>query len=369
MPPEPLRRAASRHTFHKAISIQCVTVLLAAAFSSAEKEGSGFESLSDVTPKHIVKLPKQAPDRFSRCFEVGEALCLGEQVMMPKSKQRGLIASWTFDAIEPLDESGNGNHIVDKVTAGPPSTGHGCSAVFDEDTSYRVVDSPSLDVQEFTLDLRIYPLDSQGTGFRSIVSRRSYYAQSPTLMLYPQSNRLSVRVSTTDSVNEGLTSNAAVPPRRWTQITVVAREKTLKLFINGSLDSAIALRGDLVPGSGDLFLGRKLDTQGFNGYLDDVKLYNYAMAGGLAASFANPSLTGMGAPFRIQLAATHCSMQEASSNGLCASGCKLCTLDQLYRGAAHVARVNGWLHDSNRIWHAGIPHAPPSETRAALCCC
>eukprot|EP00371_Babesia_bovis_P001775 XP_001610422.1 hypothetical protein [Babesia bovis T2Bo] len=82
----------------------------------------------------------------------------------------------------------------------------------------------------------------------------------------------------------------------------------------------IALRGDLVPGAGDLFFGRKLDIQGFKGYMDDVKLYNYAMGSGLIASLSHPNLTGIVAPFRIQLASTHCSIQEASSRGLCATG-------------------------------------------------
>ncbi|ORM39673.1 uncharacterized protein BXIN_0111 [Babesia sp. Xinjiang] len=336
--------------------------LLIIALSSVSAEGTDVEVPTEVSSQasnHLLKLAKRIEESLARCFEVGDALCLGDQVIMSGAKQRGLVAHWTFDELYAIDESGNDNHIVDTVTAGPPST----------DTSYRVVDSPTLAVGEFTLDLRIYPLDVQASGFRSIISRRSYSAQSPTLMLYPGNNKLSVRVSTTNSANEGLTSNAAIPPRRWTQLTVVAREKTLKLFVNGSLDSSIGLRGELVPGSGDLFLGRKLDIQGFNGYLDDVKLYNYALGGGLVASFTSPRLTGIGAPFRVQLAATHCSMQEASARGLCATGCRLCTLDQLYRGAAHVARVNGWLHDSNRIWHSGIPHAPPNETRAALCCC
>ncbi|GBE59735.1 concanavalin A-like lectin glucanase family protein, putative [Babesia ovata] len=327
---------------------------------------------SAVSPKshtYLERLSKRVSESFSRCFEVGNAICLGNQVITTRAPERGLVAFWTFDKLYPIDESGYGNHIVDHVTAGPPSTGHGSSAVFDEDTSCRVVGSPTIAVSEFTLNLRLYLLDSNSLGFRNIISRTRYAAQSPTVLLYPLSNKLSVRVSTEDSANEGLTSNAAIPLRRWTQLTVVAKGKTLKLYVNGMLDSAIALRGELVPGSGDLYLGRKFDTPGFSGYLDDVKLYNYALGPGLVAAFANPSLTGFGAPFRVQLASTRCTLQEANANGFCAPGCRLCTLDQLYRSAAHVARINGWLHDSNQIWHKGIPHAPPNDTRAAICCC
>nr|BAN64940.1 membrane protein, putative [Babesia bovis] len=355
-----------------AASLRCVALLISAVAVLADEEPEGVQKLTDVVPEshdRLKQLSQQMLQRFHNCFEVGQALCLGEHVIKSTANQQGLVGHWTFDLIEPVDESGNGNHILDTVDAGPPSTGHGSSAIFDPDTSYSVADSPSLGVQEFTLDLRVYLLETRSSGFRNVISRRSYYAQSPTVMLYPQSNRLSIRVSTSNSANEGMTSNGTVPPRRWTQLTVVARQRTLKLYINGSLDSAIALRGDLVPGAGDLFFGRKLDIQGFKGYMDDVKLYNYAMGSGLIASLSHPNLTGIVAPFRIQLASTHCSIQEASSRGLCATGCKLCTLDQLYRGAAHAARVNGWLHDSNRVWHVGIPHAPPNEKHAALCCC
>lgn len=319
--------------------------------------------------EQLLKLAKRVDESFTRCFEVGQAICLGQEVLTSGARQNGLVAHWSFDHIYPIDESGNGNHIIGPVVSGPSSSGHGSSAAFDESAGCRVLSSASLEFQEFTLNLRLYLLGEYDSSFRAIVSRSNYSAQGPTVLLHPTNNKLSVRVSTTESPLEGFTSNANIPLRRWTQVTVVASKGALKLYINGMLDSLIALRGELVQNSGDLFIGKSFDLPGFEGYLDDLKLYNYAMGERLVPAFVSSGLTGFDASFRVQLASTGCTLKEAMSSGLCSRGCKLCTLDQLYRNAAHVARVNGWMHRSNQIWHKGIYNTAPNEKRVALCCC
>ncbi|KAK1442105.1 ookinete protein [Babesia gibsoni] len=351
---------------------QCVWALPVFFVLSAHVSANEVNVLAGVTPvtkDQLLKLERRVHESFSKCFQVGGAICLGESVLAPHATERGLVAHWNFDKLHPIDESGNGNHIITPVRAGPPSNGHGSSAIFDEETSCRVLASPSLEFREFTLNLRLYLLDGYSSDFRAIISRLSYDRQGPTVLLHPRNNKLSVRVSTTYSSTEGITSNSDIPPRRWTQITVIASKKTLKLYINGMLDSAIALGGEIVVNSGDMFIGKSMNLQGFKGFLDDVKLYNYAINPKLVPSLASPSLTGFDSAFRVQLASTHCTLKEATSKGLCAIGCKLCTLDQLYRNAAHVARANGWMHRSNQIWHTGIYNTTQSDKRVALCCC
>lgn len=356
----------------EAVLLRCVRLMLTVWLLNPGAGACDAEIIAGVTPinqDQMLKLAKRVDESFYRCFEVGSSLCLGGRVFTTRAIERGLVAHWSFDKIHPIDESGNGNHIINPVTAGPPSNGHGSSGVFDEDTSCRVLSSATLDVQEFTLNLRLYLLGGYSSRFRNIISRNNYASQAPTLLLYPGNNKLSVRVSATDSLTEGMTSNSAIPLRRWTQITVVALKRILKLYINGMLDSSISLRGELVQNSGDIFIGKAIDLPGFKGYIDDVKLYNYAISTKEIPAFVSPSLTGLDAPFKVQLASTLCTFQEATISGLCPLGCKLCTLDQLYRNAAHAARINGWMHHSNQIWHKGVYNALNNDKRVLLCCC
>ena len=57
-------------------------------------------------------------------------------------------------------------------------------------------------------------------------------SQTPSILLYPDSRRLSVRVTTDDSGSEGMPSTGSLPLRRWTHVAVTATQNRLKLFLN-----------------------------------------------------------------------------------------------------------------------------------------
>lgn len=42
---------------------------------------------------------------------------------MSKKGENGLVGSWTFDELYPIDHSGYSNHIIGKFIAGPPAVG------------------------------------------------------------------------------------------------------------------------------------------------------------------------------------------------------------------------------------------------------
>lgn len=303
---------------------------------------------------------------LSNFLQVNNALCLDQQIILPNNKVRNLVGYWTFDRLYPVDESGNGNHINTEVTYGPPSNGHGSSLLFVSDSSYNIKSNESLSLDSFTLAFWIYLTDSNSSHFRNIISRYGRRLQSPSILLYPQNNRLSVRVETTIGDTEGLSSNSCIPQRRWTHVSVVAKDESLKLYVNGMLDNSIGLKGMLVQSSGNLTLGKRFHS-GFQGYMDELRIYNYPMGTHEIASFASNSLTGFDSPYRVQLGSTLCGYKEASSNGFCPIGYKLCSLDQLYVSGAHTARVNGWMHLSNQIWNKDLINTDDTD-RVALCC-
>ncbi|BAM38767.1 uncharacterized protein TOT_010000234 [Theileria orientalis strain Shintoku] len=324
----------------------------------------------------LMDLAKMFDKSLFNSFQISNSVCLGENVIISQLGVKGLVGYWNFDKLYPVDESGNGNHFYTPTYSGPPS--NGILVVFHDfirsriesslyERSYKIRSSSSLDLDAFTLSFKVYLLGDYSSSFRNFMSRNDYNLQSPNILLYPYNNKLSVRVFTTTGDIEGLSSNSSLPPRRWTQVTVVCSEESVKIYINGMLDNSIKLRGKLHKGSGDLVMGRALKYEGFRGYVDDLRLYNYAMGSHEVAAFVSDSLTGFDNSFRVQLGCTFCEHSAAMSNGFCPSGYKLCSLDQLYISGAHIARVNGWLHSSNQIWYKDLKNFG-DENRAALCC-
>ncbi|UKK00181.2 hypothetical protein MACK_000251 [Theileria orientalis] len=315
----------------------------------------------------LMDLAKLFDKSLFNSFQISNSVCLGENVIISQLSVKGLVGYWSFDTLYPLDESGNGNHFYTPTYSGPPSNGHGSSLLFTNDSSYKIRSNSSLDLDVFTLSFRIYLLGDYSSSFRNFMSRNDYNLQSPNILFYPYNNKLSVRVFTTTGDIEGLSSNSSLPLRRWTQVTVVCSEESVRIYINGMLDNSIKLRGKLYKGSGDLVMGRALKYEGFRGYVDELRLYNYAMGSHEVAAFVSDSLTGFDNSFRVQLGCTFCEHNVATSNGFCPSGYKLCSLDQLYISGAHIARVNGWLHSSNQIWYKNLKNIG-EDNRAALCC-
>lgn len=96
--------------------------------------------------------------------------------------------------------------------------------------------SSSLELKdEFTLSFYIYLLDDYGRTFRNIISRGDYSSQTPSIYLYPNSNKLSVRVSTNSSESQGFNSNCYIPVKRWTHLLISGFKRSLKLYVNVGL--------------------------------------------------------------------------------------------------------------------------------------
>lgn len=55
-------------------------------------------------------------------------------------------------------------------------------------------------------------------------------SQTPSLLLYPDSRRLSVRVTTEDSGSEGMASTGSLPMRRWTHVAGTGLSQQAKFY-------------------------------------------------------------------------------------------------------------------------------------------
>lgn len=321
-------------------------------------------------------------DPLGDCFEVPESICLqgaegsGQQfVIAPKSALSDLILWYDFDKSLPVDDSGHRHHLLDEslnlapVPAGPGLLGRGGSAAFDGRAFGMVKSTEDLETPAFSVSLWLYLLEDSVGSWRTIFHKGSGPDQlTPALLLWPDERRLHVRVSTRADWNEGvLESVGAVPLRRWTHLAVTSTGSVLRLYINGVKDGEVILEGAPVVSAGDLHIGRDPWRAGTRSFMDDFRWYNRELSAGEVKAISFPSLTGVSADF-VSLGCTSCTFPDAVKS--CGNEAHLCSLQELFAGGFHNARVLGWLNGASEVWYHNEKQADPfsGARRLGLCC-
>lgn len=170
---------------------------------------------------------------------------------------------------------------------------------------------------------------------------------TPAVYLWPKERRLHIKVSTQFNWNEGLDSIALLRLRRWYHVTVIGSGQLLQLYLNGLLDTQVILRGPIKYNRGDIHLGHDQWHSGFNGFIDDLRLYNYPLDSKdivALASLAIPLSVVSGGMIGCQL----CTYNTAVSS--CLDNYHMCSLKELYAGKFELAREMGWFRFTADIW-------------------
>jgi hypothetical protein len=98
------------------------------------------------------------------------------------------------------------------------------------------------------------------------------------IWLFPDSNHVLYRISTTTNRDAGGKSNTLIAVDRWTHVAYVRRGEHLRLFLNGTLDSEAPLwKGIVQPNSDHLIIVKSPYHAGINGALDDLRIYGLAL--------------------------------------------------------------------------------------------
>ncbi|HEV2068797.1 MAG TPA: LamG-like jellyroll fold domain-containing protein [Acidimicrobiales bacterium] len=200
---------------------------------------------------------------------------------------RLLVAHWSFDAgtvtgTAIADQSG-GNMVAELKGGAALEAGVGGGAALrcKAGTEYaQVSNAPSLEVGrddgDFSVSFFIQPTTRPATPgpWRGVTHKGNTGAERTFAMwLRPESNRLHARISTTSDSNEGLDSAADVATGTWTHVAYVKSGKQLRLYLDGRLDTAVTLKGKSVANSGPIYLGRSADGSGFDGLIEDFRIY------------------------------------------------------------------------------------------------
>ncbi len=206
-----------------------------------------------------------------------------------------LVAEWRLDDVnwvgaanEVADSSGNGLHgkavsvsgLPTLKTSTPALAGNPGTCAYGSftgpDSGYLKIDDPGnnslLDLDTaLTVTSWIYPHSYATDGLMTIVSKDENFEY---------------HINASGYINwwwgggsKEMNSTATVPLNSWSHIAIVYRDGSQKIYINGVLAGTHNDSGPLTTQNDPVFIGRDLsfNSRTFNGYIDEVRIYNGAM--------------------------------------------------------------------------------------------
>lgn len=304
-------------------------------------------------------------------FTNGVCLFGGQSVLMPDAAPEGLIAHWSFDDSRGLDSSGHQHHAKTAVGSGPAQDSRGASAYFSGNNYAEVDNTAELNATVFTYTMWVYlyrDAEVEGgvsTGFRwcpllqkglDDPTTRSF-ARAPALFLDRRERGLRFYITSTASdtypQGEYIESAAHLPYQRWTHLALLRGERRSRLYVNGILDVSNSTDGSTVANSGSLYLGGTPSSGAgcqVAHLLDEVRVYSRELSEEDIEAEAAGALGGI-EPRYVRLGCTNCGQSTAEES--CPGNYHLCTGIELHSGAYQVARANGWVGWSSRVWARG----------------
>ncbi len=149
-------------------------------------------------------------------------------------------------------------------------------AIDSADDAIQVNNSPAINVGngDFSVTFWLYLKQDYNGSWRSLLRKTTADNNVTfTLALYPDSNRVHFRISTTGNMNDGGDSIRSVPLNQWTQIAYVKKGNSLSLYFNGILDNQVTLQGTVVDNNGPLFIGASPGYPSALGNYHQVNVY------------------------------------------------------------------------------------------------
>lgn len=172
----------------------------------------------------------------------------------------------------------------------------------------RIADHPGLEPQQFTIECRITPrgpgsgnvLDAYGATIiaKPMEGAGGFTITSYLLMWSPVTNKLVANVAEALPGSAGyLFSVGTVPTNTTAHVAMTLDGATLRLYINGVLDSSMAFPWSAVAyGAQDVLIGAGNYCCGFlrrfDGEIDDVRIWDHARTAAQIAAGMNNEVTG-----------------------------------------------------------------------------
>jgi len=358
-----------------ALALAC----LASYGARAEKPGSNQAGASQSqAPLNVVSTPFKEEE----CdLMANGAICLfgGRKVLLPDALPKGLVGHWTFDAIKPLDSSGNYNHGKNPIPPGPGVGSTGSSAMFNGFDYVEIPHSQSFTSPDYSVSFWAYlthqPVVS-GSGKQCPLLHKGGVGddQSPSFTVSTQSRKVRF-VQSTDSSEfpdgEFVESHARMPVQRWTHVALVRTGHDMQLWINGILEAERTTATKVMLNEGPLYIGSvpwMRDSCNLRTYIDEVRVYTRRLTRDEIQAEAAPALGGVEPAF-LHFGCEECTVERAAE--VCREGYHLCTAMELHTGGYQAARTMGYVDwSSPRVWtHGMLKDAnAKGEKGIGLCC-
>lgn len=112
--------------------------------------------------------------------------------------------------------------------------------------------------------------------WKSILSKgrpNSVAGISPEISLYPNTNALHIRQSTTLEIEGADVQN--IPLKKWNHIVVILNNRSLDVYINGFLERSVVLKGIPILNNAPLAVCRPNEDQGAPGFYGQISRLQY----------------------------------------------------------------------------------------------
>jgi hypothetical protein len=235
----------------------------------------------------LVPLPKDTQLLFLGCKPRPQ---LYSEIFFSFRLRYSLVANWKFDdgtgtLATDASENGNNGELIGGASWTREGKINGAISFDGEDNYVKVGNSATLEQignngSDFSVAFWIYLREGHTGQWRSIMHKGNTNTERTfALWMRTRENRIHYRISTNANWNEGGDSVNQIELKRWTHICYIKKGgNTLKLYINGVLDSEVALRGTSTANQGPLYMGKDPWYLGFNGSLDDIRIYGHALS-------------------------------------------------------------------------------------------
>jgi len=192
-----------------------------------------------------------------------------------------LVGWWRLDegsGTTASDSSGNENDATFEGSPAWVASGKfGGALEFNGTSDYLAApDSESLDINGDQLSITAWINGEDWPAAEHIVRKIADAAQSPIYVLRVQPDSVRVILSTS-AANTTIQGTTALTRNEWVHVAVTYDGAQAVIYVDGQVDAAVAVSGQLNQSDNELRIGRGDPGGYFIGMIDDVRLYNHAL--------------------------------------------------------------------------------------------
>lgn len=272
----------------------CVAILLCASSVSA----AGTPVFSGSTPANYATTTAGA----SVTVSVSSTVAVGELHQLTMDWNRKLIGWWRFNSDgDVTDYSGTGNTLTNNGATWTESGKYGGAYNFDAVTDYLGVSSTTHNLSSsdpYTISVWVKP---NNTSNKTVLNLGTDGSSGSYMGFLNVGAGQTVEYAMRQNFNGdwlGVTSVATVSSSTWSHVVITNDRTNLRIYINGALSNTQALGSyGTYTAVFNLFVGKNLWGDYFNGGIDDLQFYKRALSTGEIQSLYNGQTTEYNATF------------------------------------------------------------------------